>query len=77
MITGTFRVYRRIVPVITWRVGPGLRYWFHPQLAVGALVGIGGDHVRQTSTDLLSDVATEHDTNTISTFSTVELIGRF
>jgi hypothetical protein len=29
--------------LIRYQLGPGLRLWFHPQMAFGALVGVRGD----------------------------------
>jgi hypothetical protein len=63
--------------LVNWRLGPGLRYWFHRQLAIGGVVGIGGDHVRVTTTDTKTDASSTHSTSTIATFATLSLLGRF
>jgi hypothetical protein len=33
-----------------YTVGPGLRYWIHPQFAMGVLAGVRGDYDTQTTT---------------------------
>lgn len=34
-----------------WRVGPGVRYWMHPNIAFSALVGMSGMHHVRASSD--------------------------
>ena len=59
---------------LIWEVGPALRYWVHPQLAVGALAAVRGDHF---SADSSSGGVGSSSSSLISLFTSLNLLGVF
>lgn len=57
-------------------VGPGLRYWPHPQFAVGALAGLGGQF-EFDSTSVPNGPAVKTSTGLTSVFAQLQLTGVF
>src|SRR5204862_7243167 len=52
---------------VAFGLGPGIRYWLHPQLAIGTVVGVRGDF-------LFADKATSKN---VSVFVAVPVMGTF
>ncbi len=60
---------------ITYQLGPGFRYWLHPQFAVGASAGLRGD-IFNVSEDSEFD-SYEYSTGVTAIYSSLQLTGVF
>jgi hypothetical protein len=61
--------------LVTYRIGPGVRFWAHPQFALGGLVGVEGDFVFQRMGDTGMTMTTS--TGLTSIFGQLQLLGVF
>lgn len=62
-----------------YNVGPGVRFWAHPQFAVGAVTGVHGDFaLTKTTTSVGNSSTTVTQTSTVtSIFAALQLLGVF
>jgi len=63
--------------LVSWRIGPGVRYWLHRQLAVGGTVGVGAAHVIQTITESASGMSVDHIHSDMATSGALQLVALF
>jgi len=64
---------------LSYQIGPGIRFWAHPQFAIGALVGVRGDYAyeKDSSTILGTTTTTSTSSTTTGIFAALQLLGVF
>jgi hypothetical protein len=64
---------------LKYDLGPGVRFWAHPQFAVGAVAGVHGDFAyTKTSTTIFGTTTTSSQSTTLtSIFAALQLMGVF
>jgi hypothetical protein len=64
---------------LSYQIGPGVRFWAHPQFAIGALAGVRGDYAyeKDTTTILGTTATTSTSSMTTSIFAALQLLGVF
>jgi hypothetical protein len=64
---------------LNYNLGPGVRFWAHPQFAIGALVGVHGDYAYNKTTVTLGNVSQSTSTSSTVTaiFAALQLLGVF
>jgi hypothetical protein len=67
--TTRFRLY--------YNLGPGVRFWPHPQFAIGTVVGVHGDFAYDKTTDPNNTVFMSTSTTTTTIFAAFQLLGVF
>lgn len=62
-----------------YNIGPGIRFWAHPQFAIGAVTGVHGDFaLTRTTVDVLgTSNTTSSTTNITSIFAALQVMGVF
>jgi hypothetical protein len=63
----------------SYQLGPGLRYWLHPQFAIGGLVGVRGDFEfdSQTINTGMGSITTSTSSGITAIFANLQLLGVF
>jgi hypothetical protein len=62
---------------LTYDVGPGLRYWIHPQFAFGALAGVAGAFAWDTQSGMAGAPSTTTSSGLTSIFAQLQVMGVF
>ena len=64
---------------LMYEVGPGIRFWFHPQFAIGAVMGLRGDHssYSQSSDGGGTSYSSSGSTTITTIFTNFNLLGVF
>jgi hypothetical protein len=62
---------------LAYDVGPGIRYWVHPQFAFGALAGVAGSFVWDTQSATTGIPSTTSSSGLTSIFAQVHVLGVF
>jgi hypothetical protein len=62
---------------LMYDVGPGLRYWVHPQFAFGALAGLNGSFAWDTRAATMGVPSTTSSSGLTSIFAQLQLMGVF
>jgi hypothetical protein len=62
---------------LSYDVGPGLRYWVHPQFAFGALAGVAGAFSWDTRTATAGNPSTTSSSGLTSIFAQLQVLGVF
>lgn len=57
---------------LRWRIGPGVRYWLHPQFAASLIVGVSGNHLITSVSGAASSSSA-----TTALYSQIGLVGVF
>jgi len=60
-----------------YNLGPGVRFWVHPQFAIGAVTGVHGDFAYLKTTPPMSNVSTTQTSTVTSIFCALQLLGVF
>jgi hypothetical protein len=60
-----------------YNIGPGVRFWVHPQFAIGAVTGVHGDFTYVKTTPPMSNVSTTQTSTVTSIFCALQLLGVF
>jgi hypothetical protein len=60
-----------------YNIGPGVRFWVHPQFAVGAVGGVHGDFSYFKQTDPQTNISQSQSTTVTSIFAALQLTGVF
>ncbi|HXU67930.1 MAG TPA: outer membrane beta-barrel protein [Polyangia bacterium] len=61
----------------TYDVGPGLRYWIHPQFAFGALAGVAGAFAWDKQSGMAGTPSTTTSSGLTSIFAQLQVMGVF
>jgi hypothetical protein len=64
---------------LSYQIGPGVRFWAHPQFAIGALVGVRGDFAYEKDSTTILGTTTTNSTSSLTTsiFGALQLMGVF
>jgi hypothetical protein len=62
---------------LNYNIGPGVRFWVHPQFAIGAVTGVHGDFAYTKTTDPGATFYTSQSTTVTSIFAALQLLGVF
>ncbi len=62
---------------LTYDVGPGLRFWAHPQFAFGALAGVAGAFAWDTRAATIGNPSTTNSSGLTSIFAQLQVMGVF
>lgn len=60
-----------------YNIGPGVRFWAHPQFAIGAVAGVHGDFAYTKTTDPGSNVSVSQSSTVTAIFASLQLMGVF
>jgi hypothetical protein len=60
-----------------YNLGPGVRFWVHPQFAIGAVTGVHGDFAYTKTTPPMSTTSTSTSSTVTSIFAALQLLGVF
>jgi hypothetical protein len=60
-----------------YNLGPGIRFWVHPQFSIGALTGVHGDFAYTKTTPPMTNVSTSTSSTVTSIFAAIQLLGVF
>jgi hypothetical protein len=60
-----------------YNLGPGVRFWVHPQFAIGAVTGVHGDFAYTKVTPPGSNTSTSTQSTVTSIFAALQLMGVF